>query len=313
MALQPALFPIDQPIMPEERQIGRRPTIDRLETRVRAAGHQWIIGPRRTGKTSVAKAVLARLRQRELIALDVDLSKLKLEGERTLAGEIARQAQAAGVGDPQALRRLRGLAGRHRASARKLAEALRELGFEDEGAALSLAASVLAAADDGEPGLDHVLRALALHARATARHVFVLLDEVHLLAALDDAERIVAAWCRELDWPIVFLLAGSEESAVQALRKPGGAFESVGQEFQLSEIATEDWVSGLRERFAEGGVEIAPAQLEKIVAASGGHPRRTMLIAAYVLSSALGQPDRIATPILVELAVDDTRRDRTWT
>ena len=299
--------------MPEERQIGRRSTIARLETRVGSAGHQWIVGPRRTGKTSVAKAVLARLRRRERVALDFDLSKLQLASARTLAGEIARQAQAAGVGDPKAIGRLRGFAARQRSSARRLGEALKDLGFEDEADALAVAASVLAAADDGEPGLDEVLRALALHARATAQHVFVLLDEVHFLARFPDPEWAVASWCREVDCPIVFLLAGSEESAVQALRQPGEALERIGQEFALGDIATEDWIPGLRDRFAEGGVEIGDRELLQIVEASGGHPRRTMLIASYVHSAALAQPDRIASGILVELGIADACRDRAWT
>ena len=305
-------FPIDQPIMPEERQIGRRPAIEGLETRILASGHQWLIGPRRIGKTSVAKAVLARLRRRGLPALDVDLSKLPIEDVESLAGEIARQAQAAQVGSGTRIDRLRKLAVRQPRAARKLGKALAELGYEDEGEALAAVSALLAGADDGKPGLDEVLEALALDARASGRPIVVLLDEVHLLAGLDGAERHFASWCRESDFPLLFLLAGSEESAVEALRKDGEPLAGIGQEYELPDIATEDWLGGLRERFAEVGVEVEPAALESILVASGGHPRRTMLVCSYVLATALTQVEPVVADGAVELGIRNARADRTW-
>ncbi|MGH2878631.1 MAG: hypothetical protein ACRDK4_03355 [Solirubrobacteraceae bacterium] len=81
MSLQAPLFPIDQPVMPEDRQIGRALSIEMLSARIGNATHQWLIGPRRIGKTSVAKAALARLRADGSVALDVDMSKLAIRGE----------------------------------------------------------------------------------------------------------------------------------------------------------------------------------------------------------------------------------------
>jgi len=99
---------------------------------------------------------------------------------------------------------------------------------------------------------------------------------------------------------------------VRALRQPGEPLERIGQEFELGDIAVEDWIPGLRDRFAEGGVKIEDRELFEVVQASGGHPRRTMLIASYVYPTALAQPDRIATNALVEFAIRDARRDRAW-
>jgi Archaeal ATPase. len=313
MALQSPLFPIDQPVMPEDRQIGRQPSIDLLERRVEGAVHQWLIGPRRIGKTSVAKAVLARLRANEAVALDVDLSKIGVATPEGLAGEIARQAQAAHVGAHRARRRLLGLASRQAPEAKRLGEALQSLGFKDEGDALAAVSALLAGADAGEPGLGGVLEALALHARASGRRVFLLLDEVHLLAELAHCEEQLAGWAREPDVPIVLVLAGSEESAVQALRDPGRPLAPVGQELHLADIATEDWLHGLRRRFEEASVNVSPGEVLAIVEASDGHPRRTMLIATLVHSAALEQPDRTATTALVELAIQDAKGDRAWT
>jgi hypothetical protein len=112
VALQAPLFPIDQPVMPEDRQIGRGPSIDLLRWRLDEPAHQWLIGPRRIGKTSVAKAALTRLKADGVVALDIDMSKIGISSERELAGEIARQARAAHAGVPTASRRLTHLAGR---------------------------------------------------------------------------------------------------------------------------------------------------------------------------------------------------------
>jgi hypothetical protein len=71
--------------MPEDRQIGRASSIGMLSARIGDATHQWLIGPRRIGKTSVAKAALARLRTTGAVALDVDMSKLAITGEHELA------------------------------------------------------------------------------------------------------------------------------------------------------------------------------------------------------------------------------------
>ena len=269
MALQSALFPIDQPVMPEERQIGRRSSIEGLERRLVGALHQWLIGERRIGKTSVAKAVLERLRERGSIALDIDLSKLGIVSHDSLAEEIARQAEVTG-----------------------------------EGGALP--------GSEGRPALERVLTALALHARKSGQRCFVLLDEVQLIAKIPDADRHIARWCREPDSPIVFLFTGSEEAAVEALRGSGRPLTAIGQEFHLPAIGREDWVAGLRTRFAEAELPIGDEELETIVTASNGHPRRTMLIAAHVKNLWEAQPQAAAIGVVVEIAIEDAQKDRGW-
>lgn len=313
MALQSNLFPIDQPVMPEARQIGRAGAIMALEAKLCSPAHQWLIGERRIGKTSVAKAVLARLRARGSVALDVDLSKQQLFGPEDLAGEIARQAQAARAGEALAkAKTILGIGRRQRGRVKELGTALTQLGFDDEGQALDAVAALLAGADDGSPGLDQVLGSLALHARATEHRAYLLLDEVHLLAGIETAERVVARWCHEPESPLVCILAGSEESAVRELRDEGRPLAAVGEEFELPAIGHEDWVAGLRERFDEIALKVEGSDLDAIVQASGGHPRRTMLIASRIQTSAEINGEAIARQTLVSLAIRDAEGDRSW-
>lgn len=313
MSLQPPLFPIDQPVMPEDRQIGRASSIGMLSGRIGDATHQWLIGPRRIGKTSVAKAALVRLRASGALALDVDMSKLAITDEHELAGELARQAQAAHAGVSSAGGRIKQFAGRHAADASLLGRAMSNLGYREEGEALSAVSALLAGADDGTPGLGAVLDAVALHARATDTRSVVLVDEVQLLGDIDGCEREFARLAREADVPLVFIFAGSEESAVRALRQPGRPLASVGTELMLPDISSEDWLLGLRQRFSASDVKIVGNELLAIIEAADNHPRRTMLICARVQSSASVAPDHEATSTLVELAIRDARGDRSWT
>lgn len=248
--------------------MGRKSSIDALQRRLCGVSHQWLIGERRIGKTSVAEAVLARLREQGAVTLSVDLTKLGMITSDNLAREIAIQAEAA--------------------------EATADTG-EESGS-----------------GLDRALKGLAANARETGQHSFVLLDEVQLIAKIPDADRHIGRWCRESDSPIVFIFAGSEEAAVRELRGQGKPLAAVGTEFILPEISPEDWRPALRDRFAEGGVQICDRELDAIIGASGGHPRRTMLVAGNVYATAAAQPDRAATPTLVELAIDDSKQDLSW-
>jgi hypothetical protein len=255
MALSLPLFPIDQPV-PEARQVGRGSSIDALQRRLQGVSHQWLIGERRIGKTSVAEAVLARLQEEGAVTLSIDLTKLGMITSDNLAREIAARAAAA------------------KATA----------GPDEE----------------HRSGLDKALNELAAHARAAGQHSFVLLDEVQLIARIPDADRHICRWCRESDSPIVFIFAGSEETAIRELREAGKPLAAVGSEFVLPEISPED------------GIQIADRELDAIIATSGGHPRRTMLVAGNVYATTAAQPDRVATPTLVELAINDSKQDHSW-
>jgi hypothetical protein len=306
MALPLPAFPIDGPVVPEERLIGRSDFLAQLERRaLKQAAHQWILAPRRMGKTSIAKALLDRVRH-EHVALEVDLSSARVSTANALAAELAVQARAAGVGT----RGLRGAAKvvTKAARDRRIEQLAKLVGEEDAATAIRSVQAILGRAEEVTPELEQVLRALAVHALVAEHRVVVLIDEVPRLASIGGAEA-VANVARAGQHGLVLLLAGSEESAVAALFDDG-PLRGIGQQCPLPDISTADWMEGLRTRFAEIGVEIDPAQLFDVIEASDGHPRRTMLVCSHIQDLVDGTS--IADRALVSAAIDVARKSRTW-
>jgi hypothetical protein len=301
-------FPIDGPVLPEARQIGRTGVIDRLDRRIiDQAGHQWLIGPRRIGKTSVAKAALDRLRAAGHIGLEVDVSARRFTSAGDLATELAVLGRAAGVGGARAKAKLAGGLLRRKGTIKVAERVLAVLDAEDAAAAVAGIGSLFGAAEEQPPDLEQVLAALAAHAAIADERVAVLIDEVDRLAGLSatDAVANAARWGQD---GLVLVLAGSEESAVEKLRTDG-PMRAIGQELELPAIDASDWMTGLRERFEGVGVAIDNAEIYAVIDATDGHPRRTMLVCSYVLDGARGGA---VDAELVADAVRRSKKDLSW-
>ena len=79
---------------------------------------------------------------------------------------------------------------------------------------------------------------------------------------------------------VTCLFAGSVEHLMRDLfTNRQRALYGFGGFHDLAPISAQEWHAGLRARFAEDGVRVAPEALERIVAGGGGHPRCTMLVA----------------------------------
>src|SRR3954463_11543149 len=101
------LFPTDSPI-PAGQLIGRREDLSELTTRLEAGTHLVVAGARRTGKTSVCEAALARVSRRGAYTAKLDLFRLSDAGEpaeaiaaavianRSAAHRVVRRARSAG-------------------------------------------------------------------------------------------------------------------------------------------------------------------------------------------------------------------------
>lgn len=81
------LFPTDEPVTAASL-VGRSADVDELTNALANGLNRIMVGPRRTGKTSVALAAVAELRARACYVVSIDL--FRLSGTAELAEALAR-------------------------------------------------------------------------------------------------------------------------------------------------------------------------------------------------------------------------------
>jgi hypothetical protein len=285
--------------------------------------HTLLIDERRVGKTSVAWAVLDRVRARgDGWAIEVNLKRGPIASSAELAQQLAEQARAAGVGIERFRERV---AGRLREGAEigglPIVKALGTLvGLEEVGQASDLARAVdqSLAIDDAGADLRSVLHALVAASVAADVVLAVFVDEVQRLGTdwsnEDDGlyvQEALAELMEEHDGHVVLLLAGSERTALADLLADGRPMHHDGMRFDLSPIAREDWQHELPHRFEEVGLQIAPERIDQILEVTDGHPARTMRVCAHVRELAEDQPFEI-TDVLVRRAIEIARKHPSW-
>jgi uncharacterized protein len=285
------LFPTDSPL-PASEMIGRRDDVREVATRLEAGTHLIVAGPRRTGKTSVCEAALARLRRRGNYTARVDLFRVADAAE--LAEAVATSVIANRSATHRALRRARGL-GRAALSAAQAQLLLRLVGELGEGVELALTPG--RAAQDPERALDLALELPERVARADSKRLVLFFDEFQEVASArrpygdPDAvtNRMRAIFQRSTS--VSYLFAGSIEHTMHNLFAPARrAFSGFGSFYSLRAIGEEEWRRGLAERFAGDGCTIGDAALGRLVELGDGHPRATMRIAqqTHLVSIELG-------------------------
>lgn len=322
MGLYP-VFPIDGPVRPPGRMIGRAADVEAL-ARVLGQEHvsQLLADERRTGKTSVVMAALDEMRSRGRIAIDCDLSADGQRSSRTVAGHLAAQARIAGIGNPRAGRRAARTA--REILGRLSGDALRGLtqllGIEDAADAAGAVVMLLGPADDGATQLPAVLRALQAHAVLADEPVVIFVDELQAPADASvgwkrqdatDLENHLAQAARSAPGGLVFCFAGSDSALRESLLKPGRPLAGIGARFELQPIAYGAWVPGLRARFGELGQSVEADALDAILDEGRGHPRRTMHICHH--ASQWARPNRdVVDGSVVENAIRDARHHPSW-
>ncbi len=274
------LFPTDSPI-PAGQLIGRRDDLREITTRLEAGTHLILAGARRTGKTSVCEAALARAARRGAYTAKVDLFRVSDAGE--LAEALASTVIANRSTAHRALRRARS-AGRAALSAAQGRAVVKMVGELGEGVELALTPGL--AAQDPERALDLALELPERVARADGKRLILFFDEFQELASArrpygdPDAvtNRMRAVFQRTE--AVSYLFAGSIEHVMRDLFAPSRrAFSGFGSFYTLRPIDPEDWRAGLADRFAADGCVVAGPAIERIVILGGGHPRATMRIA----------------------------------
>lgn len=86
------LFPSEEPVRPPAKLIGRRSDLEELSSQLADGLHRIVAAPRRTGKSTVCEATVARLRRRRFYTVSVSL--FKHTNAAALAEALAQEALA---------------------------------------------------------------------------------------------------------------------------------------------------------------------------------------------------------------------------
>jgi hypothetical protein len=291
------LFPAG-PILSEERQIGRVPAIEALAARIRAGDVTRIFDRRRWGKSSVARAALARLESDGLIA-----RRLPLDEYPTSEAAATFLASAFASPAARAVKSTRSLGSR-------IADPLRRAGQTLGSPETSLMGELLAGLGSEQLTLQRVLELIPEELARTSKRAALAIDEAHIIAKWSEQERAaLRAFFARDDRQTGVVLASSEASAEETLKQPE-ILGYLGEHFQLAPIAEDDWRHGLRERFDHADVPIAPNALDLLLDESRGHPYCTMLLAKH--AAELGLTFGEVTLSVVQVALPTVREHEAW-
>lgn len=300
-ALPAAYFPLGGPV-PAADLVGREGYIRRATARLADGNHILIAGPRRIGKTSVMLEVLRRLRRRGLHTAYVDCL-----GATDVRGLGERLADAI----------LENVSGAERSfeQAKAIAAGLRptvKVRYEHIELALELAR-------ERQPqrffeGALDLPRALA---QKTGKRVVVAFDEFQAAGQLGPRVFDLMRTRFQAQRAVSYAFLGSEEGILETLfSEKGNAFYRFALPLDLADaaghrfgIAPDDWLAYIREKLSERKLQIADAEVDRILDATGGHPQDTMQVCAslYYLMRDAGL--RVVTPEAIGVALEQSLRE----
>lgn len=283
------LFPTNEPVAPGE-MIGRSEDVSRLAASLATGQSLRILAPRRTGKTTVCRAALERLRQEGWYVASVDLM-LPL-GAAGFAQELTRSLLSNRPQLKRALARVRG-------GWRNLNDRIRTQAVVDLGDGVKIAFATAPDREDPDTALREALALPQRLAEKDGRPVALFLDELQELAGpyapFGDPRRLQAGMRAifQKSSQVSVLFAGSLEHTMDQVFQPDAPLGGYGGSYALSEIAPHEWEEGLAERFDLAAIEVDSAAIRRVVELGDGHPRATMLVAAELYTAAREASDAV--------------------
>jgi hypothetical protein len=289
------------PPLTEQQQIGRHAARDSCQERLLEGSVLILMEPRRVGKTSFARAALARV-----AAAGGQTAELQLTSypdPELAATELARQLVGGldRVVEPsrRSLDRLRGLSAP-----------------ADAGGEAPLLADLAKALLGDARGFPAVFAHAIDHLPADG-HGAVLLDEAHVIAQWPKPLQDALCLLLRANSRLGVVIASSETRALNELVGPGGALQYAGYRFPLPAIDPGDWRTGLRERFVLLGLSAQDELLDRLIELAGAHPYRTMRLAQETARVARSLPSTAAPAPVgngdLEAALLTVRSDPAWT
>ena len=280
------MFPTDEPIS-AEAMIGRADDVDAIARALLGGANLVVAGPRRTGKTSVCDAAVAVCARERCYTASIDLFRLADAAE--LAETLTRRLLA----NRPALRRALGTA---TARGGRVLEALSTTvayrARQDLGDDFELALTMTSARADPSRALAAAWELAERIAAADDRRLVLFLDEFQEVASgLYGDPGVLTRQMRAVfqrSPHVSILFAGSIEHVMRDLFAPGHrALSQFGTLHEFAPIEDDEWHDGLRARLALDRCTIDDTALARLLEASEGHPRATMLIAQQAHGAAI--------------------------
>jgi uncharacterized protein len=274
------LFPTDEPVA-GEALIGRADDVDAIASSLLGAINVVLAGPRRLGKTSVARAALEVCRHAGAYTVAVDLFR------QPDAAQLAESLSLGALANRPKVTQLLARAREAPARARQVASLTATVRLKQElGDGVELAFSSAIGERRPDRALRDALELLQRIAAADDKRLVLFLDEFQELASPrrpygdpDAISRLLRAVMQDSP-AVTVLFAGSVEHVMRDLFGPANrALSQFGSFYELPPIAHDDWVVGIPARLALDRCTIDDDALEGLIARGEGHPRATMLIA----------------------------------
>jgi hypothetical protein len=272
------LFPTKGPVAPRQ-MIGREEEVTALVAQLAGGSHQVLAGPRRTGKTSVCDAAVARLRSSGSYVVSVDL--FQVESLTSLAELIARRALTNRSAVKQALPALTRAARRVGRAAQVSATLHHEFGTDIE-----FAFAPLANRKTPDAQFDFALALLEKLAVADGHSLVLYLDEFQEIEVggrrFGDPDLLTKKMRAILQRSphVTCLFAGSIEHMMREIFTPKSrAMYQFAGFFTLDPIDEDDWRRSLRKVYLRDETTITDEALDALLQYSEAAARATMLIA----------------------------------
>src|SRR5881409_3075479 len=294
-------FPVGGPV-PAADLVGRETYLRRLGERLEDGQHVLISGPRRIGKTSIIIEALRRLRR---------------HGSYTAYVDCLGATDIRGLGERLADAVLQNLSGVERSfeHAKAIAAGIQptvKVKYEHVELALQLARETNAQHFfEGALDLPHAL------AKRTGKRVVVVFDEFQAAGRLGPRVFDVMRTRFQAQKGVAYAFLGSEEGILEQLfSEKGRAFYRFAVPIDLAEagghrfgIAPDDWLSYLRDKFAEKKIAIDDTSVDRLLDATGGHPQDTMQVCAALYYLMRDAAQRVVTADLLAIAYEQALRE----
>jgi uncharacterized protein len=270
---------------PPDQVVGRGDEVASVISRAKAGHHMLIAAPRRFGKTSLIAKVTADAPD-DLVVVTVDL--MGVQSARDIADRVVAGWDRLPRPLPQRI-------------SRAVRSVLRRLQLTVGPAGV---AATVTPPDQGDRTLEASLAVGWELAGDLGVRVLVVLDEFQAVADVVGAQERIRSPIQHHGDRVCYLFAGSEPSTLRLLFATSDApFFGQAEQIPLGPLPVEAAAALIIDRFADTNLDIDDRTVDELLAFTGGHPQRTMLIADRLWQATVDDGGGAATPELLDAAI----------